>query len=108
MRPLLRADGSARSHVGPVRWCGSHSRQGMESGCAKDTKSPATHAARPPAYRYRGLLHEGKRRLAQYDAPYTEASMDLPEPVDFHVRDFRQTWLLEGQQRLPLHHQTRK
>jgi hypothetical protein len=64
-----------------VRSRGSHSREGMESGCAKDTKSPATHVARAPAYRCRGLLHEGKRRLAEYDAPYTEASMDLLMPL---------------------------
>src|SRR6202161_4550534 len=91
MRPLLPGDRSARSHAGPVRWRGSHSRPGMESGCAKDTKSPATHVARAPAYRCRGLLHEGKHRLAKYDGPYTEASMDLPEPADFHVQELRQT-----------------
>jgi hypothetical protein len=57
----------------------------MESGCAKGTKSPATRVARALAYRYRDLLHEGKRRLAEYDAAYTEASMDLLEPADFRV-----------------------
>src|SRR6266852_2261016 len=94
MRPLLPGDRSARSHAGPVRWRGSHSRQGMESGCAKDTKSPATHVARAPAYRCRGLLHKGKRRLAEYDGPYTEASTDLLEPADFRVQDLRQTLFL--------------
>src|SRR5579863_728556 len=94
MRPLLLADRSVRSHAGPARWRESHSRQGMESDCAKDTKSPATHAERPPAYRYRSLLHEEKRRLAQYDAPYTEASMDLPEPADSCVQSLRQTLFL--------------
>src|SRR4029077_9747361 len=76
MRPLLPGDRSARSHAGPVRWRGSHSRRGMESGCAKDTKSPATRVARPPAYRCRGLLHERKLRLAKCDALYTEGSME--------------------------------
>src|SRR4029077_18736658 len=85
MRPLLQGDRSARSHAGRVRWRGSRSQRGMESGCAKDTKSPATHVARAPAYRYRDLLHEGKRRLAKYDAPYTEASMDLLGPSEFRV-----------------------
>src|ERR1700680_3906063 len=94
MRPLLPGDQSARSHADLARWCGSHSRPGMESGCAKDTKSPATHVARAPAYRCRGLLHEGKRRLAEYDAPYTEASMDLLEPADFRVQDLHQTLFL--------------
>src|SRR5579864_2299732 len=85
MLPLLLGDRSARSHAGPARWRGSRSRRGMESGCAKDTKSPATHVATTPAYRYRDLLHEGKRRLAEYDAPYTDESMDLLEPADFRV-----------------------
>jgi hypothetical protein len=62
----------------------------MESGCAKDTKSPATHAARAPAYRCRGLQREGQRHLAKYDAPYIEASMDLLEPLGFGVHDFCQ------------------
>jgi hypothetical protein len=69
-REILRGDGDIDRYISDLsrpdalkaslNWYRANLAPRLESGCAKDTKSPATHVAIEPAYRCHAPLREEK------------------------------------------------